>query len=138
MDHSSSVRILLFDGVCNLCHGAVQFIIPRDPQKRLKFASLQSDRGQSLLRKHGLDPDYIDSLVLLDSGKAYLKGKAALRIAGFLKFPWPVFSPLQFLPSFLLDPLYNWIAENRYRWFGKKEACPMPDPAQADRFLDSQ
>ncbi len=135
MDHSSSDRILLFDGVCNLCHGAVQFIIPRDPQKRLKFASLQSDAGQSLLRQHGLDPAYSDSLVLIASGKAHLKGKAVLRIAGFLKFPWPVFSPLHFLPSFLLDPLYNGIARNRYRWFGKKDACPLPNPNHADRFL---
>jgi predicted DCC family thiol-disulfide oxidoreductase YuxK len=137
MSGSESHPILLFDGVCNLCHGAVQFIIPKDPKKRLRFASLQSTTGKTFLQKHGLDPAYIDSLVLVEPQRAYTKGKAAMRITGYLKAPWPIFSPLQYLPSFLLDPLYNWVARNRYKWFGKKEACPLPDPAQADRFLDS-
>ena len=138
MSSKSSPCILLFDGVCNLCHGSVQFIIPRDPRKKFQFASLQSSVGQRLLEEHGLDPNYSKSLVLLEDGRAHLGGKAAAKIAGKLKWPWKVFGIFQILPGWLLDPVYGWVARNRYRWFGKKEACPLPDPAQADRFLDNQ
>lgn len=137
MNSENSKVILLFDGVCNLCHGSVQFIIPRDPGKTFQFASLQSNTGRQLLQDHGLDPDYTQSLVLLDQGEAHTGGKAAARIAGKLKWPWKLLGVFQVLPGWLLNPLYQWVARNRYRWFGKKDSCPMPHPDQADRFLDS-
>lgn len=133
---SAAHPIIFFDGVCNLCHGLVQFVIKRDPQERFRFASLQSDFARDHLAPLGLDPSTLDSLIFIENGVPYRKGKGAVRIFGGLRPPWPVFKLFRWLPAWLLDPLYDFVARNRYRWFGKKEQCPLPDPKQAHRFLD--
>ncbi|WP_026567275.1 thiol-disulfide oxidoreductase DCC family protein [Bacillus sp. UNC41MFS5] len=128
-------RIILFDGVCNLCNNSVQFIIKRDTNGIFKFASLQSKTGQSLLKKHGLNND-LNSFVLLENGKAYVKSSAALRVCSKLGSAWPLLSILRFLPPFSRDFLYDIVAKNRYKWFGKKETCMLPLPEWKERFLE--
>lgn len=127
--------IILFDGVCNLCSGAVQFIIKRDPKHYFRFASLQSEAGNNLLQQHGLSEGYVDSIVLLENGKAFTKSAAALRIAKKLKGLWPLMYGLVIIPPFIRNAMYNWIAARRYQWFGKKEACWIPDTALRKLFI---
>ncbi len=128
--------ILLFDGVCNLCNGLVQFTIERDPQGKFKFASLQSNSGQSLLKKFNLPTDDFDSFVLVNGDKHYTKSTASLRVAkGFGGF-WALFYGFIIIPKPLRDSVYNLIARNRYRWFGKQETCWMPTPELKARFLE--
>ncbi|MBV7506582.1 thiol-disulfide oxidoreductase DCC family protein [Bacillus sp. sid0103] len=128
-------RIILFDGVCNLCNSSVQFIIKRDSAGYFKFASLQSQTGQTLLKKHGLNND-LNSFVLIENDKVYLKSSAALRVCSKLGTVWRIFSIFRFLPSFIRDFLYDIVAKNRYKWFGKEESCMLPLPEWKQRFLD--
>lgn len=120
--------VLLFDGVCNLCTGSVQFIIKRDPTKKFRFASLQSEFGQQVLAQHQLNTDTFDSLVLLEGGKIYQRSTAALRIARQLSGTWPMLYAFIIVPAFIRNAVYDFIARNRYKWFGKKEACWLPNP----------
>jgi predicted DCC family thiol-disulfide oxidoreductase YuxK len=129
--------IVLFDGVCNLCSGAVQFIVERDPRARFKFASIQSDSGKELMREHGIaipsgDPT---SIVLVEDGRAFQKSSAAVRIARGLRFPWSLLAASWIVPRFVRDWVYGIVARNRYRWFGKKEVCMVPTPELRARFL---
>ncbi len=129
--------ILLFDGVCNLCNGAVQFILRRDPAKRFRFAALQSPVGEQFLREHGIEPGRLDTLVLVEGGRAYLRSTAALRVARRLSGPWPLLYYLFiWLPRPLRDLAYNLVARNRYRLFGEREECMVPTPDLRARFLD--
>ncbi|MEH6908738.1 thiol-disulfide oxidoreductase DCC family protein [Neobacillus drentensis] len=128
-------RIILFDGVCNLCNSSVKFIIKRDSEGQFKFASLQSETGQTLLRMHGLNKD-LSSFVLLEDDKVYLKSSAALRVCRKLDSAWPILSLFRFLPPFIRDFLYDFVAKNRYKWFGKEESCLVPSPEWKQRFLD--
>lgn len=128
-------RIILFDGVCNLCNSSVKFIIKRDSEGQFKFASLQSETGQTLLRMHGLNKD-LNSFVLLEDDKVYLKSSAALRVCRKLGSAWPILSLFRFLPPFIRDFLYDFVAKNRYKWFGKEESCLVPSPEWKQRFLD--
>ena len=105
--------VLLFDGVCNLCNGAVNFIIDHDPKAHFKLAALQSDYGQGQLKAHGYNTEEFDSLVLLSKGDVYIKSTAALKIARKLSGLWPVFSVFLVLPPVLRDWAYNIIAKNR-------------------------
>jgi len=125
-------RIVLFDGVCNLCNGAVQFILRRDPRGRFRFAALQSEAARQLLK--GDAPP--ETMVLIESGKTYTKSGAALRIARGLRFPWPVWYGLLIVPRPLRDLVYDWVAHNRYKWFGKRDTCVVPTPQMRGRFLD--
>lgn len=135
MTQPDDKSLLLFDGVCNLCHGAVRFIIERDPAKHFRFASLQSEPGLELIRKHDL-PEDVRTMVLVEpDGRLSLRSTAALRVARRLGGLWPVFGVLLLVPAFMRDPFYEWVARNRYRWFGQKDSCPLPDPALADRFI---
>jgi len=128
--------ILLFDGVCNLCNGAVQFIVRRDPTGRVHFAALQSEVAPQLLAEYGLPADYLKTIVLIENGRAYTHSTAALRIARLLRAPWPVFYyAFVWIPRPLRDLVYSLIAQNRYRIFGKQEACMVPTPALRSRFL---
>lgn len=131
-----SRMIVLFDGVCNLCNRSVHFIVDRDPGKLFRFAPIQSDQGRALMGNHGLDCEAIDSLVLLDKGKAYTHSTGALRIVRHLRAPWPVLYVFILLPRFLRDSVYRLLSRNRYRWFGKTETCRMPTPDLSERFLD--
>lgn len=127
--------IVLFDGVCNLCNSSVQFIIARDTKAYFRFASLQSEVGKSLLASHHLSPDSIDTIVLVEKGNAFVRSAAALRIAQHLDGAWRWLSIFRVLPLPLRDALYNFVARNRYRWFGKEESCWLPTPDLRERFL---
>ncbi|TLD71956.1 thiol-disulfide oxidoreductase DCC family protein [Phragmitibacter flavus] len=127
--------IILFDGVCHLCAGAVQFILKRDPKAIFRFAPLQSPLGIELRQQHHLDSTTVDTLVLIENGNAYTRSSAALHIAKQLNAAWPLCYAAIIIPRPLRDAAYNFIARNRYRWFGKSEACMMPQPGWKERFL---
>jgi predicted DCC family thiol-disulfide oxidoreductase YuxK len=129
-------RIVLFDGVCHLCQWSIQFIISHDPQVYFHFASLQSEIGKELLRSNGLSEHYVSSVVLVESGRIYTGSTAALRIAKQLTFPWCMLYGFMIVPKFIREPIYTFIAKNRYRWFGKDEVCFMPTQELKSRFLD--
>ena len=131
----STQAIILFDGVCNLCNGAVDFIIRHDVAGRFRFASLQSETGQKLLRSHGQVPGGLDSVVLLEGGHRYEKSEAALRNARYLP-GWRWAAHFRWLPRAFRDAVYDFIARNRYRWFGQRATCRLPTPAERERFLD--
>lgn len=127
---------ILFDGVCNLCNGSVQFILKRDPESRFRFASLQSEAGRRLVAENGLDPDVLSSVILIEDGKVYRESTAALRIARHLSGAWKLLRVLVLIPRPIRDAAYRLIARNRYRWFGKSETCWLPTPELRARFLD--
>ena len=128
--------VIFFDGVCNLCHGLVQFVIARDPQARFHFAALQSEAARRLLPA-GLnpDPDHPDSVVLLENGRVYTHSAAVLRILRRLGGGWAVLSAARILPRFLRDAAYRFVARNRYRWFGRQNECWLPTPELKARFV---
>lgn len=126
---------LLFDGVCNLCNGAVNFVIDRDRRRVFRFASLQSEAGKALLRAHGLSDSSLDTVVLLEQGQAFIESDAAIRTARRLGFPWSAMVLCLAAPRFVRDSVYRFIARNRYRWFGRTEACRMPTDALRERFV---
>ena len=127
--------ILLFDGVCNLCHGSVRFLLERDRAARLRFAPLQSDVGRALLAHCALDADALDTVVLIDAAGAHARSDAALRALRLLGAPWSWSWVLAAIPRPLRDALYGFVARHRYRWFGRKDACPLPRPEWRARFL---
>lgn len=129
--------IIFFDGVCNLCNGAVNFIIDRDRSGRFKFAALQSDFAKKKLALSGIEPHKLDSIVVVDSsnGKIREKSSAALHIARKLNGLWPILYVFIILPRFLRDGVYDIIAKNRYRWFGRTDQCRMPSPELNKRFI---
>jgi predicted DCC family thiol-disulfide oxidoreductase YuxK len=128
--------VVLFDGECNLCNGYVQFILRRDKAKRFRFASLQSPVAQRLLKESGRKWEELpDSIVLVEGGKVYVKSTAALRIAKGLGGLWPVLSVFLIVPTALRNMIYDWIARNRYKWFGKREECMLPTVETKERFL---
>jgi len=129
--------IVLFDGVCNLCNGAVRFIVDRDPQAHVCFASLQSDTARQLLAEFGVSLPDADpgTLYLIENGRLYDRSTAALRIARHLHGLWPLVSVFQAVPAFVRDPVYEFVAARRYRWFGREDACRVPTPEEASRFL---
>lgn len=128
-------KIILFDGVCNLCNSSVNFIIDNDRRNVFKFASLQSETGSELRKKHNLSSKDIDSVILIDTDRAYIKSDAALRIAAELGGIYKVISYLRFMPGFIRDYFYDIIAKNRYNWFGKKDTCRIPSPELKSKFL---
>ena len=132
---TSGKIVILFDGVCNLCNGAVQFIIKRDNTSKFLFASLQSDFGQSQLQKFGLDPSKLHSIIALDNGKFYERSDAALKIASGLAQPWSILGVFRIVPRFFRDWVYDLIAKSRYRIFGKRESCMIPTPELKGRFV---
>lgn len=128
-------RIVLFDGDCNFCDASVQFIIKRDPAIHYSFASLQSEIGQALIKKHAI-PAEVDSLVLIENDKVYIKSSAALRIAKKLDGLWHLLFIFILVPRKLRDYLYDIFSKNRYKWFGKKEdSCALPSAEDRNRFL---
>lgn len=131
-------KIILFDGVCNLCNGAVLFIIKRDDKDVFRFAALQSEVGQRLTSERNIDTEKIDSIILVDPGVAYFtRSTAALEIAKEFGGIWVLLRPFEYiLPESLRDGIYNFIARNRYKWFGKKESCMIPTPELKAKFLE--
>ena len=132
--------VVLFDGVCNLCNAAVQWLIERDPTGRFRYASLQSTVAHGLLSAH-LSDEAIealpDAIVLVDDAGVHTSSTAALRIAGKLGLPWKALAAFLVVPRFARDAVYRFVARHRYRWFGHREACMVPTPELAERFLDA-
>ena len=127
--------VILFDGVCNLCNGAVDFVIKRDTISQFKFAALQSEAGQKLLQQYNLPRENFNSFVLIKEGKVYTKSAAALKVCKHLTGLWPILYGFIIVPSFIRNAVYQWIAKNRYKWFGKKQQCMLPTAALKNRFL---
>jgi predicted DCC family thiol-disulfide oxidoreductase YuxK len=127
--------IVLFDGVCNYCNAMVNFAIRNDKKAFLKFAPLQSEAGKHLKEKYKIASE-IDSVIFIEQGMVYTYSDAAIRIAKYLRWPAKSLYGLIVIPKFIRQPFYKWIAKNRYKWFGKKEACMVPSPDVKMRFLD--
>ena len=128
--------VILFDGVCNLCSGFVQFVVPRDTEDKYRFASLQSDVGRELLAEHDLPVDELESVVLLEDGESYQKSAAIIRIAAGLGGAYRLLSPFRYVPRSLRDWVYDFVAEHRYQWFGRKDRCMIPSGDVESRFLE--
>ena len=133
---SDDESIILFDGVCNLCSGFVQFILPRDTEGKYRFASLQSDAGQALLAEYDLPTDELESVVLIEDGESYVKSAATIQIATGLGGSYRLLSPFRYLPRSVRDRLYDFVADHRYRWFGKKDRCMIPSEDVQSRFVE--
>ena len=134
-DTSHRHALLLFDGVCNLCNGFVNFLIDNDPDVKIKMAALQSEEARPYLEAFGHAPDALDSVVLIENGKLYHRSTAALRAARHLTMPWPLLYAFIAIPAPVRDRIYDWVAANRYDWFGKRDACRMPTPELQAHFL---
>lgn len=128
--------IILYDGVCNLCNGGVNFMLDWDREGRYRFCSLQSPAGRALLQRSGRSPDDISSIVLVEAGASYIKSAAILRIAAGLQLPLPlVAAALDTFPRFFKDGVYDQIADNRYKIFGRSQSCRLSDARFAERFV---
>lgn len=126
--------IVLFDGVCNFCNGAVNFIIRHDADKKFKFTPLQSEAGQELRTKFNIGED-IDSIILIENDKAYMHSTAGLRVAKGLGGIWSLGYAFIIVPPFIRDWAYKLFAKYRYRLFGRQDACMLPTPDVSERFL---
>ena len=128
--------IMIFDGECVLCNGAVRFVLAHERAPELTFTTTQSDAGRALAARHGISADDLDiTFVLVEGERALLRSDAALRVASHLRAPWSWLGVLRFVPRQLRDVAYSAIARRRYRLFGKYDTCMMPDPAQRHRFV---
>lgn len=128
-------NIILFDGVCNLCNAAVNFVIDHDDKNIFRFASLQSDIGQQLLKANGLNTQEFNSFLLVQNDKILQKSTAALTVATQLGGILKIAAIFLIIPAFIRDMVYDYISKNRYRWFGKTESCRMPTPELKAKFL---
>ncbi len=133
----SDKSLILFDGVCNLCNTSVQFVIKHDKANKYLFTPLQSKIGQQVIKAYNLDTTKVDSILLYSKDKGLkIKSTAALHIAKDLGFPINVLSQFLVIPRFVRDWVYDYIAKNRYKWYGKKESCMIPTPELQSKFLD--
>ncbi|WP_228236036.1 thiol-disulfide oxidoreductase DCC family protein [Allomuricauda sp. M10] len=129
-------KIILFDGVCDLCSGSVQFVIKRDKKDVFRYAAIQSEVGQQLIKDRRIDTSQVDSIILIEPGVAYFtKSDAALEIAGELGGLWKLTSVFKWIPKSIRDVIYDFVARNRYKWFGKQESCMIPTPELKGKFL---
>jgi predicted DCC family thiol-disulfide oxidoreductase YuxK len=128
-------RVILFDGVCNYCNAMVNFVIRKDRKGEIKFAAMQSPAGRALLIQHGIDPDNLRSFVFIDGDKVYERSDGMIAVARYLPGIWKAGTALRILPRGLRNSLYDFVAKNRYKWFGKKEQCMIPTPEVRSRFL---
>ena len=131
----SEQPLILFDGICNYCNSMVKFAIRNDKKGTLKFAPLQSTIGETLRSQYKI-PAEIDSVIFIDNGEVYTYSDAALLICKYLDWPAKTLYAFIIIPKFIRQPIYKWIAKNRYKWFGKKETCMIPTPDIKQRFLD--
>ncbi|MRX65908.1 thiol-disulfide oxidoreductase DCC family protein [Maribacter luteus] len=130
-------KIILFDGVCNLCNRTVQFVIKHDKKDEFRFATLQGEIGKQLVKERHIDTDTVDSIILIEPGIAYYtKSTAALKIGASFGGAWKLLNVLDLIPSSLSDIVYDFVARNRYKWYGKKDACMIPTPELKAKFLD--
>ncbi len=131
----NSQKIILFDGVCNLCNSTVQKVIENDDKNQFKFASLQSEFGQEFLKENDLSTEEFNSIILIDGEKFYSRSDAALRIGKELKGIYKFSGLLFIFPKFIRDSVYDFISRNRYRWFGKQESCWLPTAELQQKFI---
>ena len=136
MNNFEGKYIIFFDGVCNLCNASVNFIIKHDKKKQFLFASLQSDAAKEYLLQYNSKKNIIDSIVLIEEGIIYTKSTAVLKIAKYLNNGLALLYLLIIIPKYFRDSIYNFIAKNRYRWFGKKDKCMIPSYELKNRFLN--
>lgn len=130
-------KIILFDGVCNLCNSSIQFVIKRDKDDLFRYAALQSELGQKMLSERNINTENIDSIILIEPGIAYYtKSDAALQVGRNLKGYRTICGVLNLIPSGLRNIVYDIIARNRYKWYGKKDQCMIPTPELKAKFLD--
>ena len=130
------MKVILFDGVCNLCNSSVDWIIRRDKHNLFKFASLQSDYGKQITEQYKITEQYLDTVVLLDNDKIYLRASAVLRILKQLGGFYSLVYIFNVLPSPVLNFFYNIVARYRYRWFGKRDTCRVPDEVEKEKFIE--
>lgn len=136
MTRSPHQPIVLFDGYCNLCSGSVVFVLKRERGDVFRFASLQSDVAERLLSDLGRGEDVPDSIVLVEGENVYARSTAALRMAKRLRHLWPLLYVFILVPRFIRDPVYDWIARNRYKWFRRRSSCFVPTRDVRHKFLD--
>ena len=127
--------IFVFDGVCMLCSGATRFVLRHDRKRQFRFVVAQSPLGAALYRHYGLTHEDYESNIILENGRARVKSDGSIRLFELVGLPWALAGALRLMPAFLLDPIYEVIARNRLRWFGKREVCYIPDAADRERFL---
>lgn len=133
---SQKPNIILFDGLCNLCSGFVQFVLKNEKHKNILFTSLQSKVGQVILRENGLKSNTINTIIFIENEKVFTKSKAVLKIMSYMKYPWKSMAILNLVPSKISDLIYDFISKYRYRVLGKKDTCWMPTQELKARFLD--
>lgn len=129
-------QIVVFDAQCLLCNGWVQFLLKHDKRRQFQFAAIQGQLGRTLLTNAGLQVEGLQTLLLVKGDQSWQHTEAILRIVHALGWPWRIAGLLRLVPAPLRDRLYRWVARNRYRWFGRSEQCLLPQPGDADRFLD--
>ncbi len=132
----SKQRIILFDGVCNFCNSAVNFVIKRDKKSSLKFAALQSGIAHQMLTGKAIPANDVSTFVFIENGKVFTRSTAVLMVCKYLTGLWPLLYGFIIVPKFIRDGIYNWVARNRYRWFGKKQECMIPTPEIQSKFLN--
>lgn len=130
--------VIFFDGVCNFCNQSVQFVIRRDKRQYFRFAPLQSAYGEAMLRKHQLPVTELGTFLLWEEGRLFTRSTAALRVCRRLGGAWPILYAFIIVPAFLRNAVYDWVARNRYRWFGKRDTCMIPNAAQRALFITEQ
>jgi len=135
MDKKDHKTIILFDGICNLCNGAVQFLLKREKQEQFVFASLQSDAAKYILLQYNVKKISMDSILFIEDGQIYQKSTAVLKISKYLNWPWTMVSVFRLLPLRFRDKMYDLIAKHRYSWFGRKDTCMMAIPEYKNRFI---
>jgi predicted DCC family thiol-disulfide oxidoreductase YuxK len=135
MNELKDKGIVLFDGVCNFCNSSVNFIIRKDTQDHFRFLPLQSEKGKSIVSRFKLDPENLQTVILLENGKIYTRSTAALRIVKRLHGGWKLMYGFVIVPPVVRDFFYDLIAKNRYKWWGKRESCMVPTPGVKKKFL---
>ncbi len=128
-------QVILFDGVCNFCNSTINFVIRKEKYKTLKFAAMQSTAGTQLLEQYNFPPEEMRSFIFIENGIAYNKSSAALRVCKYLKGAWPLLFAFIIVPPFIRNAVYDYVAKNRYKWFGIQEKCMIPTPALKVKFL---
>lgn len=128
-------KIILFDGICNLCNTSVNLVIKKDKKDLFRFAALQSEIGKTYASKFNIDISEIDSILLIDQDKIYVKSTAALHITKSLSGGYPLLFSLMIVPNFIRNWAYDFVARNRYKWYGNRETCMVPTPELREKFL---
>ena len=127
--------LILFDGICNFCNSAVNFVIKKDKGAVIHFAPLQSPKGRLYLKQYNYPVNNLNSFVFIENNKVYTKSTAALKVCRHLKGGWPLCYGFIIVPKFIRDGIYSWVAKNRYKWFGVRQECMMPTPEVRSRFV---